>query len=65
MFNLENLELFLASTFASCFWNFALASALDIPVGITNSAVRIKICVITAGIKKSVIKKKGQKNMIK
>ena len=60
MLNLEKLKLFLASTFASCFWNFVLASALDIPVGITNSEVRIKICVINAGIKKSVIKKKGQ-----
>ena len=62
MLDLEKLELSVASAFAICFWNFALASALDIPVGITNSEVRIKICVINAGIKKkSVIKKKGQK----
>ena len=44
----------------------ALASLVGIPIGITSSAVRLKICAITAGIKnyKSIIKKK-QKSMIK
>ena len=38
----------------------AFASLVGIPVGIASSAATIKICVITAGIKKykSVIKKK-------
>ena len=31
---------------------FAFASLVAIPVGITSSAVGIKICAITAGIKK-------------
>ena len=37
---------------------------IDIPVGIKNSAVQLKICVITSGIKKyqSVIKKNSKKN---
>ena len=36
------------------------ASFLDIPIGITSSAIRLKICAITAGIKKfkSIIKEK-------
>ena len=41
----------------------AVASLVGVPVGITSSAVRIKICAITAGIKdyKSMIKKKKKK----
>ena len=37
---------------------------LDIPVEITSSAIGLKICAITAGIKKykSIIKKKKQKH---
>ena len=40
------------------------ASLVGIPVGITSSAVGLKICVLTAGIKKykSKIKKKKKKN---
>ena len=43
-----------------CMSIFALASLVGIPIGITKSAVRLKICAITAGIKnyKSIIKKK-------
>ena len=42
---------------------FAFASLVGIPVGIPSSAVRSKICVITAGIKKckSIIQKKKKK----
>ena len=42
----------------------ALASLVCVSVGITSSAVRIKNCAITAGIKKckSIIKKKKNKN---
>ena len=41
----------------------AFASLVAIPVGITSSAVGIKICAITAGIKKykSIIQKKKKK----
>ena len=46
-------------------WVFisAFASFVGIPIGITSSATGIKICVITAGIKKyrSIIKKKKKK----
>ena len=42
---------------------FAFASLVCVPIGITSSAVGIKICAITEGIKmyKSVIKKKKKK----
>ena len=37
---------------------------IDIPIGITNSAIGLKICTITAGIKKCklIIKKKKKKH---
>ena len=40
------------------------ASFLAIPIGITSSAIELKICVIRAGIKKykSIIKKKRKKH---
>ena len=41
----------------------AFASPISIPIGTTNSAEGLKICVITAGIKKSRIRK-GEKSMI-
>ena len=42
----------------------AFPSLIGIPIGITSSAIRLKICAITAGIKKykSIIKKKKQKH---
>ena len=42
----------------------AFASLVSVPVGLTSSAIEIKICAITAGIKKykSIIKKKKKKN---
>ena len=45
----------------------AFASLVGIPTGITSSAIRLKMCVITAGIKKykSLIKKNKKKHMIK
>ena len=41
----------------------AFASSFGIPIGIISSAVGLKICAITAGIKKykSIIKKKKKK----
>ena len=42
----------------------AFTSLIGIPIGITSSAVGLKICLITAGIKKykSIIKKKKKKH---
>ena len=55
----ENL-LILASTIIGCVSISAFASLFYISVSITSSAIGLKICSITAGIKKykSVIKKK-------
>ena len=54
----ENL-LILTSTVTGCVSISVFASLADAPVGITSSAVGIKICAITTGIKKykSTIKK--------
>ena len=56
--------LILASTIIGCVFISAFASLIGIPIGITNSAVGLKICSITAGIKryKSVITKKKKKH---
>ena len=53
----------LASMVTGCISISAFASLVYVPVGITSSAVGIKICAITAGIKKhkSIIKKKKKK----
>ena len=58
--------LILASTITGCVSISAFASLIGIPIGITSSAIGLKICAITAGIKKykSIIKKK-KKSMIK
>ena len=52
--------LVLASTVTGCISVSALASLACVSVGIMSSAIEIKICVTTAGIKKykSIIKKK-------
>ena len=51
--------LMLASTITGCVPIFAFSSLVGIPIGIKSSAVGLKICVITAGIKnyKSIVKK--------
>ena len=56
--------LILASTTTGCVSISAFASLGCVPVGITSSAVGIKICAITAGNKKykSIIKKKKKKH---
>ena len=60
--------LILASTITGCVSTSAFASLIGIPIGITSSAIGLKICAITAGIKKylrkriSVIKKKKKKH---
>ena len=55
--------LIVVSTFADCGSISAFASVIGIPLGITSSAVGLKVCVITARIKKynSIIKKKKKK----
>ena len=44
--------LILASTVTGCISISAFASLVGIPIGIMSSAIRLKICAITAGIKK-------------
>ena len=58
--------LILASTINGCISVSVSASLLGIPIGITSSAILLKICAIAAGIKKykSIIKKK-KRNLIK
>ena len=59
---LNDIERFpiLASTITGCISISAFASLIGIPIGITSSAIGLKVCAITAGIKKykSIIKKK-------
>ena len=59
----EHLRI-LVSTVPECVYIFAFASLVCIPVGIKSFAVGLKICVITAGIKKYklIIKKKKKKH---
>ena len=55
--------LILASTITRCF-HFCFFFLIGIPILITSSAIVLKICAITAGIKKykSIIKKNKRKN---
>ena len=55
--------LVLVSTITGCVSISAFASLVCVPVGITSSAVGMKICSITAGIKKykSIIEKKKKR----
>ena len=50
--------------FTGCISSYAFASLPDILLGITNSAIGLKMCVIAAGIKKykTRIKKKKKKH---
>ena len=43
--------LILISTVTRCISIYAFASLVGIPIGITSSAIGLKICLITAGIK--------------
>ena len=56
----------LASTVTSCVSISTFALLACVPVGVTSSAVGIKICAITKGIKKykSIIKKKKKHDKI-
>ena len=57
-------SLILISTITGCVYIFPFATLVGIPIGITSSETGLKICVITAGIKKykSIIKKKKKKH---
>ena len=58
--------LILASAVPGCISISAFASLVSIPVGITSSAIGLKICAITAGIKKYKSKsRKKRRNMTK
>ena len=48
----ENIQKKAKQAVTGCVLIFAFASLVVIPTGITSSAVGIKICAITAGIKK-------------
>ena len=52
--------LIVISTITCCVSISGFASLVGIPIGITNSATELKICAITAGMKKckSIIQKK-------
>ena len=56
--------LILAFTITGCNSISAFLSLIGIPIGITSSAIGLKICALTAGIKKykSIIKKKRRKH---
>ena len=58
--------LILASMITGCISISASASFIVIPIGIMSSAIGLKICAITAGIKKykSIIKKKKKHDVI-
>ena len=58
--------LILASTFTGCVYISAFSSSVSIPTEIKSSAVGLKICAVTAVIKKYIpIIKKNKKCMIK
>ena len=58
--------LILAFIIIGCISISAFASLLVIPIGITSSAIRLKICAITVGIKKYESKiKKRKRSMMK
>ena len=50
--NYIELFLILAFTITGCIFISAFASLISIPIDIASSAIGLKICAITAGIKK-------------
>ena len=56
----------LISTVSGCVSISAFASLVGVPIGVTSSAIELKICAITAGIEKyKSINKKRKRSMIK
>ena len=66
VFNHIDYSLILISTITGRVSISSYTSSASIPIGIASFTIRLKICVITAGIKnyKSIIKKK-ERSMIK
>ena len=64
--NYLDQTLIVLSTVTGCASISAFASLVDIPIGIASSAIGLKMCVITARIKKykSVNNKKRKRSMI-
>ena len=60
--NYIELFLILGSTITGCVSISSFASLVGIPIGITSSAIGLKICTITAGIKKYKSKINKNKN---
>ena len=62
--NYNDHSIIVISRITGCVSISAFASLVGIPIGITSSAIGLKICVITAGIKKykSIKKKKKKKH---
>ena len=62
VFNYTDQSLIVISTITGCVSISAFASLVGIPVGITSFAIGLKVCVISARIKKyeSIIKKKAR-----
>ena len=54
--------LILAFTITGCISISTFSSLIGTPIGITSSAIQFKICVIAAGINKSIIKKNKKKH---
>ena len=51
VFNYIDHLLNVISTIAGCVFIFVFASLVGVPIGIASSAIALKICAITAGIK--------------
>ena len=64
VFNYIDYLLIVTSTIIGWVSISAFASLVGIPIGITSYAIALKVCVITAGLKKykSIIKKKKKKH---
>ena len=62
--NYISYSLIVIPTITGCVFISASASLVRIPIGIASSAMRLEICVITAGIKKykPIIKEKSKKH---
>ena len=62
VFNYTDQSLIVISTITGCVSISAFASLVGIPVGITSFVIGLKVCVISARIKKyeSIIKKKAR-----
>ena len=64
--NYTEHSLIFASTFTACNSFSSFASFPGIPIGITSSAIGLKICAINAGIRKyNSICRKSKRSMIK